>query len=255
MKYGVILSILCLFLLVSLIPLAAQDQGGFRIDQPPLGYPFQNDPEKAARNRVTLSWTRYDTESLDMNAGTVTMHHRLVSGTWGAFSVKYGVTGALGTENDGSQTWDAGAGVWVSDGPTDLAVFAFSASPQVQFRVLHIDAESGWGVTLLPFVGAEGGIQYFDQEVADEGYANILGGGSGGFQADIRFPGGLYLSPFCQVSWQGVISLAERDPEYFSFFTFSFGFDLHWRRFSLSGILQPLMADEGIFTLSLGFGF
>ncbi len=243
---------LCLLTFFAL-PVAsfAQDQGGFKIATPPLGYPDYN-VENAATNRINFSYLRYDSEDFDLHGGSVNTHSRLKDGEWGGFSLEYGAFVVAGTESNAVMRWTGFE--WVSDGDTRLLVAGANLEPVFEWQAINRHSAKGWGFRLIPFFGPDTGFQVFKQSFRDDAYWSLILGASGGVQMHIHFPGRFIVSPFAQAAYMHVMSF-DSGVEHFNNLMLSYGFDIIWRQYSLSGVLQPLMGDTGMFTITLGFAF
>ncbi|MGM0674472.1 MAG: hypothetical protein ACQETQ_07260 [Spirochaetota bacterium] len=234
---------------------ATNTLGGFKIATPPLGYPYYTDDVEATRNRLMLGFTRYDNDELDMHGVSLHLLNRLTRGTWGALSLKYGGFYATGQELDAVQTETApGSGEWESDGDFDLTVYGGELEVLLEVAAVNRRGSRGFGYKLIPFMRLDTGIQLFDQETAEETYASYIVGGTVGMQAHLATPGGVTLSPFFSATALNAVSSSSAVGDHL-FLWPSYGFDLVYQSFSLSGILQPLLGPAGVYTVSLGFGF
>ncbi len=244
--------VLCgLFLPVFLF---GEEGGGLKFAAPPLGYPEYSNEKTEKHNRLTLSYLRYDSEDFNLYGSSLNMHTRLFNGNRGSFSLKYGAFFVTGQERDSLWTWDASAGAWVSEGDTDLTVGGVSFQPQLEWQALNYQKTSGWGFRLIPFISLDTEFQFFNQEMEENPYYSLLLGSSPGVQALIRIPGNLTFSPFFQLIYMHVFSFDDGTKHYNSILL-NYGFDIIWKNYSLSGIIQPLLNGKSSFTISIGIGF
>jgi len=253
-RVGIFLSVLFWFLCAFSLSVGAQEDGGggLRIATPPLGYPTYS-TENARRNRMVVSYVRYDSDDFDLHGGSINVHSRLLEGEWGGFGLKYGAFLVSGTESGAVQT-EVSPGVWVSDPDTGLGVTGANVEPLFEWQAVHRRGVGGWGFRLIPFFGLDTGFQRFDQDFRDSPYSSLILGASGGFQMHVNSPGGVFVSPFAQTEFMHVLSFDD-GVEHFNGLMLSYGFDVIWRQYSLSGVVQPLMGGTGMYTVSIGFSF
>ncbi len=255
-----LLPALAIVLLLAAVPAIPADEteseieGGFKIATPPLGYPHYTGDPRAKRNRATLAYLRFDNEILDMHGFSAHVLTRLIQGEWGAFSVKYGGFYATGQELDAVHTEDPVTGKWTSDGDFDLTVYGVEFEMLLEIPVVDRRSPRGRQFRLIPFGRLDTGVQIFEQETADSTYSSVIVGGTGGMQGHFGSWESFIISPFVQVSALSAFSSDSVVGTNFLLWP-SYGFDVIFRGFSLSGIVQPLMGPAGIYTVAIGFEF
>jgi hypothetical protein len=220
--------------------------GGFSIAPPPLGYTGYYGTESPKTHRVDVAYQYYDLDVSEVQGGSVYANSRIVGGSWGSASLQYGGFYLFGTDKGA----DNGADV-------DMTVSGFNLAPSLEIVLYSSSGKEERGFMLTSFFGIDGGYQFFTQDFSDgeASYHSRFAGPLGGLQAHIP-AGNALISPFFSAKklWgQSVHDDVEYD---FDFTMLGYGFDIIWNGYSLSGIVQPLMEDDGtVYTLAFGFAF
>lgn len=239
---------LCLFLFSINIYAenVSKTDSSFTISQPPLGYPQYYDDGFNKRNRFNISYHNYDTSLYKLKGASISNNTRLLGGNRGALSLQYGGFYLTGNED------------WGTDEKIDFTVYGFNVEPVVELLLFEKTDEKDRGVKIIPFLGFDGGFQFFKQTSSDfkDDYYSRFYGPSGGVQAHLGNFNKILFSPFIIIRHIRGTSVSDDADFNFTYTNIGYGFDVIWRGFSLSGLTQAPTGSSGrSYTISIGFSF